>query len=141
MNYRCHKYITVMSMKTINQFKIYKILAQELGIMFPLKESELTTPINPIPNTLEFDLKNFKKLGRDEVESRRMDRTKAYYKVYKKLGSEEFEKLTNNKESFKIRSKEHSDRYVNLHTIISILYLSGFRDDELIDKSINYLLK
>lgn len=126
----------------MTQYKIYKLLAQELGIMFPLKESELTTPINPIPNTLEFDIKNVKnKMSRDEIESRRMDRAKAYYKVYKKLGSEKFEELSAKNINFKLKSKEHSDRYVNLHTIISILFLSGFREDELVKRSIDYLYK
>lgn len=126
----------------MTQYKIYKLLAQELGIMFPLKESELTTPINPIPNTLEFDIKNAKnKMSRDEIESRRMDRAKAYYKVYKKLGSEKFEELSAKNINFKLKSKEHSDRYVNLHTIISILFLSGFREDELVKRSIDYLYK
>lgn len=126
----------------INQYKIYKILSQELGIMFPLKESELTTPINPIPNTLEFDIKNIKgKLSRDEIESRRLHRAKAYYKIYKKLGSDKFEELSSKKPNFKLKSKEHSDRYVNMHTIISILFLSGFRGDELVKRSIDYLIK
>lgn len=126
----------------LNQYKIYKILAQELGIMFPLKESELTTPINPIPNTLEFDIKNIKnKLSRDEIETRRLHRAKAYYAIYKKLGSDKFEELSSKKPNFKLKSKEHSDRYVNMHTIISILFLSGFRGDELIKRSIDYLIK
>ena len=71
----------------MTQYKIYKLLVNELGLMFPLKESEITTPINPIPNTLEFDIKNAKeKMSRDEIEHRRMDRARAYYSVYKEIG-------------------------------------------------------
>ena len=126
----------------MTQYKIYKLLSQELGIMFPLKESEITTPINPIPNTLEFDIKNAKdKLSRDEIESRRLLRAKAYYTIYNKHGEEKFEELTLKNNNFKLKSSEHPDRYVNLHTIISILFLSGFRGNELIKRSIDYLYK
>lgn len=126
----------------MTQYKIYKLLCNELGIMFPLKESELTTPINPIPNTLEFDIKNAKeKMSRDEIESRRLERAKAYYAVYRKLGGEKFEKLTANRDTFKLKSSEHPDRYVNLHTVVSVLYLSGYRGDELIRRSVDYLCK
>lgn len=124
----------------MTQYKIYKLLCNELGIMFPFKESELTTPVNPIPNTLEFDIKNAKdKMSRDEIETRRLHRAKAYYSVYKDLGSEKFEELNKKKANFNLKSSEHPDRYVNLHTIISILFLSGYRGKELVKKSIDYL--
>lgn len=124
----------------MTQYKIYKLLSKELGILFPLKESEITTPINPIPNTLEFDIKNIKsKISRNEIESRRLHRAKAYYTVYKQLGSDKFEELSSSKDTFKLKSTEHPDRYVNLHTIISILFLSGFRGNELVKRSIDYL--
>lgn len=124
----------------MTQYKIYRQLCNELGIMFPLKESELTTPVNPIPNTLEFDIKNAKeKMSRGEIENRRTERAMTYYAVYKQLGDKEFEKLTASKETFKLKASEHSNRYVNLHTVISVLYLSGFRGSDLIQRSVDYL--
>ena len=121
-------------------FKIYRRLCDELGIIFPLQQKQLTVPINPIPNSLEFQLRNFKKLtDYNSYRSNLNERAFAYYKICKILGFDKVDELSESIDTFKLKSSEHPDRYVNLHTVISVLYLSGFRDDELVRRSIKYL--
>lgn len=121
-------------------FKIYRRLCTELEILYPFKQQEMTVPVNPIPNSLEFQLRNFKKTSSyDEYRNNLNHRAFAYYKICKQLGFDKVEELSENIETFKLKCTEHPDRYVNLHTVISVLYLSGFRDDELVRRSIKYL--
>ena len=125
---------------TMTWFKIYKQLCKELDIMFPLQQKELSVPINPIPNSLEFQKRNATKLvSYEEYQASLYERAAIYYKICKMLGFDVVEDLSGKNETFKLRSSEHPDRYVNLHTVISVLYLSGFKGSDLIQRSIDYL--
>ncbi len=124
----------------MTQYKIYRHICNELNILFPLKESEIVTLVNPIPNTLEFQNKEDRKnLTYTDYNNRLTERAMLYYKVCKIVGTEKIEKFTKENSTFKLRSSEHPDRKVNLHTVISVLYLSGFRDNDLITRTLKYI--
>lgn len=122
----------------LTAFKIYKNIAKDLGLMFPYKEMDIVTRKNPIPNNLEFYKKGIQK---SELNDSLNDMTKVYYKIFKKLGEEKFYTLQENISIFNEFPKEYPDRNVNMMTVISILYLSGFRKDELYKRALNFLVR
>ena len=69
------------------------------------------------------------------------DISSVYYKIFKELGEDKFHDLHDTIDIFKEEPREYPDRKVNISTVLSILYLSGFRDNELYNRGINYLLK
>ena len=117
-------------------YRIYRRLCTELDIMFPLKQSEISPRVNPIPNNLEFHAKHASK---KEVDDNITAISKVYFKLYKNLGEDEFWRLTEEIPTFALRCMEHPDRRVNISTVASILYLSGYKGDTLYEKSLNYL--
>lgn len=122
----------------ISWYKIYRQLCTELEIIFPLKQSEICTRINPIPNNLEFHKKN---ISKKELNNNLDEISKTYYKIYKTIGEELFEKLNDENLIFQNRANEYPDRKVNISTVISSLYLSGYKGELLYQKSLKYLLK
>ena len=67
------------------------------------------------------------------------DITNIYYSLFKNLGEDKFYELQNNVAIFKEIPKEFPDRSINMMTVISILYLSGFRNNELYKRSLKFL--
>lgn len=122
----------------LTAFKIYKQITKELELMFPLKEMDIVTRKNPIPNNLEFYKKG---ISKRELNSSLEDMTKIYYSIFKELGEDKFYELHNKVSLFKENPKEYPDRNVNIMTVISILYLSGFRNKELQKRSMKFLKK
>lgn len=106
--------------------------------MFPLQQKELCVRKNPIPNNLEFHLRNITKL---DVETNLDEISDIYYTIYRQLGSAKMDEFNSKKQEFELYCDEYPDRVVNLNTAISVLYLSGFRKDELMKRSIEYFTK
>lgn len=121
----------------LTSFQIYKKICKELGLLFPLKESELVIRQNPIPNNLEFHLKG---ISKKELSNNLDDISDAYYKIFKEFGETKFYGLHDEHEIFLEEPREFNDRRVNLSTVLSILYVSGFRKDELYKRGKKYLL-
>ena len=121
----------------LTAFQIYKRICKELGLLFPLKESELVIRQNPIPNNLEFHLKG---ISKKELSNNLDDISDAYYKIFKEFGETKFYALHEENKIFLEEPREFSDRRVNLSTVLSILYVSGFRKDELYKRGKQYLL-
>lgn len=131
-------------MGKLTAYKIYRRICLELGIMFPLKEQEMSVPINKHINTLEYQLKIPRSIDKEKkiyINNEKEEKAIAYYKICRNIGSDTVDELSQNKETFKLRASEYPDRAVNLHTVISVLYLSGYRGDELVLKSTNYLIR
>ena len=121
----------------LTSFQIYKKICKELELLFPLKESELVIRQNPIPNNLEFHLKG---ISKKDLSNNLNDISSAYYKIFKEFGEDKFYSLHDNHEIFSEEPREFRDRKVNLSTVLSILYVSGFRKDELYNRGKKYLL-
>ena len=121
----------------LTAFQIYKKICKELGLLFPLKESELVIRQNPIPNNLEFHIKG---ISKKELSNNLDDISDTYYKIFKELGETKFYSLHDKHEIFLEEPREFNDRRVNLSTVLSILYVSGFRKNELYNRGKNYLL-
>ena len=117
-------------------FNIYKRLTKELGLLFPLHESELVVRKNPIPNNLEF---HKKKITKNELNESLNSISSAYYKLFKELGEDKFYELQEKKPIFSEEPREYPDRHVNMSTVISILYVSGFTGDSLYKRAKQYL--
>ena len=126
-----------MAKDKLTAFQIYKKICKELGLLFPLKESELVIRQNPIPNNLEFHLKG---IDKKDLSNNLDDISGAYYKIFKELGETKFYSLHNKHKIFLEEPREFNDRKVNLSTVLSILYVSGFRKDELYNRGKKYLL-
>ena len=121
----------------LTSFQIYKRICKDLGILFPLKESELVIRQNPIPNNLEFHLKG---INKKDLRISLDDISKIYYKIFKELGEDKFYNLHEEKLIFNEEPREYPDRKVNLSTVLSILYVSGFRNDILYERAKKFLL-
>ena len=117
-------------------YRIYRQLCSELDILFPLKQSELSPRQNPIPANLEFHARN---VGKKLVDQTQNDIAKIYYKLYRDLGEDEFLELHTQHDVFNQRCMEFPDRKVNISTVISVLYMSGYRGNTLYQKSLDYL--
>lgn len=120
----------------LTAFQIYKIITKELGILFPLMEKEIVVRKNPIPNNLEFHKKNISKI---ELSNNMDEISHIYYKIFKDVGEDKFYEYHSMKSIFNEKPREYPDRKVNLSTVLSILFLSGFRDKELYNRGITYL--
>lgn len=127
-----------MNKDRLTSFQIYKKIVKELGLLFPLKESELVVRQNPIPNNLEFHLKG---ISKKDLSNNMNDISNVYYKLFKEVGEEKFYSLHDKIQLFKEEPREYPDRKVNISTVISILYVSGFRKDELYKRAKAYLIK
>ena len=121
----------------LTSFQIYKRICKDLGLLFPLKESELVIRQNPIPNNLEFHLKG---ISKKELSNNLDNISDVYYKILKDLGETKFYALHDEHKIFLEEPREFSDRRVNISTVLSILYVSGFRKDELYKRGKEYLL-
>lgn len=119
-------------------YTIYKQICKELNILFPLKESEISIRKNPIPNNLEFHEKG---ISKKELSDNMNDISICYYKIFKYLGEEKFYNLQESIDIFSENCREYPDRNINISTVISILYLSGFRDNELYNRSLKFIIK
>lgn len=119
-------------------FQIYKQITKELGLLFPYKEQDITIRKNPIPNNLEFHVKG---ISKEELSDNMDEISRSYYQIFKKIGEDKFYECHDNNPTFCQTIREYPDRKVNISTVLSILYLSGFRDNELYNRGINYLLK
>ena len=126
-------------------YKIYKKICNDLNILFPFKESEISVH-SSMTNSLEFRKRISKKTSNDGNSSIKLsnylDDTKKsfiYYKIYRKIGEAEIDKIHNILNNLYSSPKNHPDKLVDLHTIISILYLSGYRGDSLISKIDDYI--
>lgn len=120
----------------LTAYKIYKQISKKLELKFPLKEMDITIRKNPIPNNLEFYKKG---INKKELNNSIDDITNIYYSLFKNLGEDKFYELQNNIAIFKEIPKEFPDRSINMMTVISILYLSGFRNNELYKRSLKFL--
>lgn len=120
----------------LTAFKIYKQISKDLQLLFPYKEMDIVVRKNPIPNNLEFYKKG---ISRIDLNGSLNDMTKTYYSLYKELGEDKFYKLQDEISIFNKHPKEYPDRNVNIMTVISILYLSGFREKELYKRSYKFL--
>ena len=119
-------------------YKIYKAICNDLGILFPLRESELVVRQNPIPNNLEF----YKSpISKEDLHKCLDDISKTYYKIFQEIGEDNFYNLHESNEIFNEHPREYPDRNINISTVISILYVSGFRDNILYEKAKKYLVK
>lgn len=127
-----------MDKDRLTSFQIYKKIVKELGLLFPLKESELVVRQNPIPNNLEFHLKG---ISKKDLSDNMNDISNVYYKIFKEVGEEKFYSLHDKIQVFNEEPREYPDRKVNISTVISILYVSGFRKDELYKRAKAYLIK
>ena len=123
--------------KRLTAFQIYKKICKELELLFPLRESELVIRQNPIPNNLEFHLKG---ISKKELSNNLDDISNTYYRIFKELGETKFYALHNEHAIFLEEPREFIDRRVNLSTVLSILYVSGFRKDELYKRGKKYLM-
>ena len=94
----------------------------------------LNAIINPIPNTLDFHLK---KLSKKEISKNLDNISKVYYKLYKAI--ETFEDFK--PDIFNEHCSEYPDRKINMSTVISVLYVSGFSGEELYNKAYAYMNK
>lgn len=124
--------------KNPTAFNIYKRLTKELGLLFPLHESELVVRKNPIPNNLEF---HKKKINKEELNSALNEISSTYYKLFKDLGEDKFYEYQEKKSIFSEEPREYPDRKINMSTVISILYVSGFTGDMLYKRAKKYLLE
>jgi hypothetical protein len=114
-------------------YKIYKKLCKELDIEYPLQQKELCIRINPIPNILEFNMRN---ISKEELNNNREEMAIIYYNIMKQLGSIKFSELTESA----FNNNKFKDMKINLLTIISVLYLSGYKNDLLLNKAYNYII-
>lgn len=122
----------------LTAFQIYKIICNKLGILFPFMERDLVLRKNPIPNNLEFHKKGITKI---EL-SKNMDQiSKTYYKIFRDLKEEKFYKYHDNIDIFQLDPRDYPGRKINISTVLSILYLSGFRDNELYNRGMDFLVK
>lgn len=123
-------------------YKIYKFYCKKLDIDYPLKQSELsikiTNKIKGLTNVLEF---YNKKLSKKEILNSSDDIASVYYSIFKEYGEKNFynitDKIFNSKETIEL-GKTYK---INLRTIISILYVSGYRNNELKIKTLNFINK
>lgn len=120
----------------LTAFKIYKRITKELDLMFPLKEMDIIVRKNPIPNNLEFYKKG---ISKEDLNTSLNNMTKTYYSLFKDIGEDKFYKLQEEIPIFNETPKEYPDRNVNVMTVISILYLSGFRNKELYKRTLDFL--
>lgn len=116
-------------------FQIYKEITKQLELLFPYKEKEIVIRKNPIPNNLEFHKKGITK---KELNDNMNEISSAYYKIFKTLGEDKFYELHDNK-TFNQEIREYPDRNINISTVLSILYLSGFKNEDLYNKGLKYL--
>jgi len=119
-------------------FQIYKELIKELELLFPYKEKEIVIRKNPIPNNLEFHIKG---ISKKELNNNMTEISSIYYRIFKDLGEDVFYELHNNNKIFNQVIREFPDRNINISTVLSILYLSGFRNNELHNRGLKYLKK
>jgi hypothetical protein len=125
-------------------YKIYRRICNELGILFPLQEKELSVPVNQWINSLEFYPRHKGRIVTYD-EKRHMSDVKnsiasAYYKICRDIGVEKVHDMTDEVATFSLHASEYPDRKISLHTVLSILYLSGYRDMDLVSKGKNYLV-
>ena len=118
-------------------FQIYKEITKQLELLFPYKEKEIVIRKNPIPDNLEFHKKG---ISKSDLNKNMNEISLAYYKIFKYFGEDKFYELHENNNIFNYTIREYPDRNINLSTILSILYLSGFKNDELYNRGLNYLL-
>lgn len=117
-------------------YKIYRLLCMELNILYPLKQSELCVRVNSIPNSLEFHKRNLSKITLSDNLDELAD---VYYRLMKDIGFSKFCEIS--LPIFNYRCKEYPDRIININTILSVLYLSGYKGDYLYDKCMCYIRK
>jgi len=118
-------------------FQIYKEITKQLELLFPYKEKEIVVRKNPIPDNLEFHKKG---ISKSDLNKNMNEISLIYYKIFKYFGEDRFYELHENNNTFNYTIREYPDRNINLLTILSILYLSGFKNDELYNRGLNYLL-
>ena len=107
-------------------FKIYKKLCKILEIEYPLKQSEISSKIDKLIGSLEYSPKD---ISRDENMNIKDEIYKAYFKIYRMYGSNKIDSINDKLNIFA------GDKYlVNITTLLTILYLSGYRNDKLINR-------
>lgn len=110
-------------------YKLYKKIASDYDILFPLKEKEISVRKNAIPNDIIFHKKNCNK---NEYMSAMDKIAEIYYLVMERYGSKKVyeiqEDLINKYERI------DTDREITFSTIISVLVLSGYDKNHIITK-------
>ena len=114
-------------------FKIYKKLCKLLEIEFPLKESELSTKIDKLIGSVEYLPKN---VSRDENNEIKDAVYKAYFKIYRLYGSRKIDYIND-----KLNIIAGEKFLINITTLLTILYMSGYRQDKLVNRlNVNKIL-
>lgn len=128
-------------------YRIYRQICNILGIIYPFKESEITAKmkdfIYPEASFIEFHFKKKKdetlKIYRESLNKIRDSQSIIYYRILKQLGSNYIDKIITDICNKNVIPTEHHNMEINLHTFISVLYLSGYRGDVIENKLITFL--
>lgn len=128
-------------------YRIYKQICNILGIIYPFKESEITAKmkdfIYPEASFIEFHFRKQKdetlKIYRESLNKIRNSQSTIYYRILKKFGSDYIDQKITEICNKNVIPTEHHNMEINLHTFISVLYLSGYRGDVIEDKLIHFL--
>lgn len=115
-------------------FKIYKRLCVILNIEYPLKQSEITSHTDKLVGSLEYIPKGIDRNTHNNIKD---EIYRAYFKIYRKYGSNKIDNI--NDKLYILTGEKY---IVNITTLLTILYISGYRQDKLVDRlDVNKLIE